>query len=89
LFACLLSFSHSSIADNIHWQQPEYIHNSFIDIALNNEYSIEISTVRKWTQPIYYSVIHRTADEALHQRITETHLKNLADITGTTTACLS
>jgi len=84
LFAGLLAFGTSSIAHEHHWQEPKYIHNSFIEIALNNEYSAEVSTVRKWTQPIYYSIIHRTADESLHQRITETHLKHLASITDTT-----
>lgn len=65
-----------------HWQSPQYIHNSFLDIALNNEYSTKISQIRKWTQPIYYSISHRTADEALHQQITELHLKHLESITG-------
>ena len=83
LFACLLPMSHSSIADQFHWQQTDYIHNSFIDIALNNEYSAKVSTVRKWQQPIYYSIIHRTADKKLHQQISQTHLQHLASITNT------
>jgi len=84
LFACLLSFSYPSSANEPHWQQAEYINNSFIDIALNNEYSPEVSRIRKWTKPIFYSIIHRTADKELHQRITQSNLEHLASITGTT-----
>lgn len=82
LFIFILSFSNASSAHEHHWQESDYIQNSFIEIALNNEYSPKVSTVRKWTQPIYYSIIHRTADKALHQRITESHLKHLENITG-------
>lgn len=77
-----LSFSTISSAHEHHWQKAGYIQNSFIEIALNNEYSSEVSTVRKWTRPIYYSIVHRTADKDLHQRITEAHLTHLANITG-------
>ena len=81
-FVCILLFCHNAFAENVHWQQSDYIHNSFIDIALNNEYSSDVSSLRKWTQPIFYSIIHRTADKDLHQRITESHLDHLARITG-------
>ncbi|MDH5357884.1 MAG: DUF2927 domain-containing protein [Gammaproteobacteria bacterium] len=56
--------------------------DSFIEIALNNEYSTEISKVRKWTQPIHYTITHRTSDQTLHQQLIELHLAQLADITG-------
>lgn len=83
LFAGLLSlFSHATFADSIHWQKNDYIRKSFIEIALNSEYTTEVSKVRKWTQPISYSIIHRTTDKTLHQRITESHLRHLASITG-------
>jgi len=83
LFACLLSLSTSALnADTPHWQSTDYISNSFVEIALNNEYSAQESGVRKWMQPIHYSIVHRTADKLLHQHITESHLKHLASITG-------
>jgi len=82
VFSCLLSLNYISSADTFHWQSPEYIQDSFIEIALNNEYSTEVSTIRKWAKPIYYSIIHRTADHSLHQRITESHIDQLASITG-------
>jgi len=82
LMTCLLSCSSISLADNAHWQDPQYIKNSFIEIALNNEYTSGLAKVRKWTRPISYSIIHRTADQTLHQQISEIHLKHLASITG-------
>lgn len=78
----LLSLSTTSLASKLHWQSSDYIIDSFIDIALNNEYSSKISRLRKWDRPIYYTIKHRTADRALHQKITTLHLAHLADITG-------
>jgi len=82
LLICLLTLSSTLSAREHHWQEPSYIQNSFIEIALNSEYSPEISPVRKWTQTIYYSIVHRAADIDLHQKITESHLAHLANITG-------
>ena len=81
-----LLFLSPSFAEPAHWQTPDYIINSFIEIALNNEYSTTVSKLRKWQQPIYYSIEHRTADKELHQKITELHLAHLSDITGLTIA---
>jgi len=84
IFFCLipLLFSSNILANKVHWQEPNYIVNSFIDVALNNEYSTEVSPLRKWQQPIYYSIIHRAADKELHQKIVELHLNHLSSITG-------
>lgn len=65
-----------------HWHSPSYIRHSFLDIALNNEYSPEISNVRKWKKTIHYSIVHRTADTGFHEQITKIHLNHLSDITG-------
>ncbi|MDF1587646.1 MAG: DUF2927 domain-containing protein [Gammaproteobacteria bacterium] len=65
-----------------HWQSTDYIITSFIDIALNNEYSHKNSSIRKWSKPIYYQIIHRTGDQALHEKLTKTHIEHLANITG-------
>jgi len=75
-------FISPSFAEPAHWQSPSYISDSFIEIALNNEYSTAVSRLRKWQKPIYYSIEHRTADKELHQEITELHLAHLSDITG-------
>lgn len=67
-----------------HWQKPEYIQESFIEIALKNEYSTLAKGVSKWTSVINYHFIHRVADQALHERLTKMQLVHLANITGIT-----
>ncbi len=68
--------------ENDRWTNSVYLVNSFIEIALNNEYSTKQSRVRKWTKPIKYYFIHRVADQTLHERLSKLHLKHLAEITG-------
>lgn len=76
--------SHSAVSEQHHWQSNNYIIDSFIDIALGNEYTSTTSILRKWSHPISYQIIHRTGDEHLHEALTQTHLAHLADITGLT-----
>jgi len=38
--------------------------------------------VRKWTQPIHYFFEHHSADNELHEKLTQLHLQHLSDITG-------
>jgi hypothetical protein len=78
----VLSINSSLAADKMPWQSTAFIIDSFVDIALNNEYSTNTSKVRKWINPIYYQIEHRTGDQALHQKLTQTHLAHLASITG-------
>tara|TARA_R110001606_G_scaffold348746_1_gene498457 strand:- start:99271 stop:100080 length:810 start_codon:yes stop_codon:yes gene_type:complete len=81
----VLLFLNSSLsAEQQHWQSTDFIIDSFVDIALNNEYTTKTSKVRKWINPIYYQIDHRTGDKALHQQLTQTHLAHLASITGLT-----
>ena len=82
LLALFLSISMVICAETAHWQQPSYIKKSFIDIALNNEYSAQQDVVRKWVQPIRYFFEHHSADKVLHEQLTQLHLQHLADITG-------
>jgi len=78
-----LFFSINAYAQKTHdWMQEDYLISSFLDIALNNEYSVSQSKLRKWTQPIKYHFLHRTADKQLHERLATLHLKNLQKITG-------
>lgn len=65
-----------------HWQQPAYLVDSFVEIALNNEHAPQISPVRKWMSPIEYFVLHRVADQDLHNRLIRTHFDQLSEITG-------
>jgi len=64
-----------------HWKNTDYLINSFIDVALNNEYSAAESTVRRWDSPINYYFMHRSLDKELHEQLTLLHLQHLAAIT--------
>lgn len=64
------------------WQSPAYILKSFIEIAMFNEYSAGSAAIRKWTVPIGYFFVHRTGDQALHERLARMHLEQLSEITG-------
>jgi len=64
------------------WATTEYLKTSFVDIALNNEYSAKQSGIRKWTRPINYYFVHRVADEQLHEELSIMHLQHLSAITG-------
>lgn len=85
---CILLLLASVIGSNIaakelpQWTTADYIHTSFVEIALNNEYSAKKSGVRKWTEPVRYFFVHRVADEKLHEKLSELHLQHLSDITG-------
>lgn len=68
--------------DGAHWKSPGYLVDAFVEIALRNEYSPKRGLVRKWTSPISYFVLHRVGDERLHQYLVDTHLEQLARITG-------
>lgn len=65
-----------------HWQNPDYIVESVMTIALKNEYSPETSRVRKWASPILYNISDRTQDKSLHKKLTQTHLEHLVKITS-------
>lgn len=83
LFALLVSFSSLVHAGGVpHWQSPEYLMNSFIDIGLGNEHTPQKSPVRKWNGPINYFIVHRVGDDELHSRLIRTHFEQLAEITG-------
>lgn len=82
---CLLlmsALSFSAQAESAHWQQTDYILNSFNDITLNREHGGHSGQVNKWLQPIRYQIDDRTGDQALHQRMVSDHLYHLASITG-------
>lgn len=84
---CLLGMllgasSLAAAGDKAHWQNPRYLVDSFVEIALHGEYSRTPNPVRKWTTPVKYHLIHRTTDKDLHTRLVATHFDHLAAITG-------
>ncbi len=70
-----LSFASQLHAEN--WQSDHYILASFNKIALNDG-----TKVKKWQSPIYYRITHHIDDIALHEKIVNTHLSQLQQITG-------
>lgn len=72
----------TAAAQSAHWQAAGYLVESFVEIALRNEYSPQPGLVRKWIAPVNYFVIHQAGDEDLHQRLIRTHMDHLAEITG-------
>lgn len=65
-----------------HWQVPEYIEQSFYEIALQNEYNSRQTGIRKWQQPLAIYIHHEVGDQALHLRLVKMHLTQLSEITG-------
>lgn len=69
-------------ANDKHWQQSGYITDSFVTIALGREHGRSSGRLNKWASPIRYTIHDYTADDELHQQMTEHHLTHLASITG-------
>lgn len=82
LLSAVLFFSKASAKENERWSAPDYLVSSFVEIALNNEYSTKQSRIRKWTKPLKYYFIHHVADQDLHEHLSILHLEHLANITG-------
>lgn len=66
------------------WQSPGFVLQSFIEIALYNEFSDRQQVIHKWTGPIHYFFVNRVGDGELHERLTRMHLEQLAEISGLT-----
>lgn len=81
---CLLGAALAEAAPREPWQSPGFVLQSFIEIALYNEFSDRQQVIRKWTGPIHYFFVNRVGDQALHEDLTRMHLEQLADITGLT-----
>ena len=75
-------FLRSAWGEEPHWWRSDFIVDSFLEIALNNEHSSREGGVRKWTTGIRYFFDHRVGDEDFHEQLTEMHLQHLAEITG-------
>ncbi len=80
----LLNFSmaKSSSASTQTWLDPNFVKQAFLEVALKNEYSQETRHLTKWEKPIKVWIQHKVADQALHDQLTNTHLRDLSTITG-------
>jgi hypothetical protein len=65
-----------------HWQQPDYIEQSFVNIALKNEYVQLTQPVHKWLVPIRVQLIYRAPQDPLYAQLINMHLQHLTMITG-------
>lgn len=81
LFSILFGLSSASVSAADDWQRPQYIQQSFAQIALNSEYIDHAPKLRKWRQPIIYQFQHDVADKSLHEQLTTLHLQQLSAIT--------
>jgi len=77
-----LFLSTSSAKAYERWFSPDYLLDSFVNIALKNEYSAYRGGVRKWVQPVRYYFEHHVADRDLHEALTTLHLRQLSEISG-------
>ncbi|SIS43574.1 DUF2927 domain-containing protein [Neptunomonas antarctica] len=65
-----------------HWQKPEYIVQSFLEVALGSEFGGAKEIVHKWVKPVRILVTHQVGDEALHETLLDAHIAHLILITG-------
>lgn len=80
---CLLISSNSVIGkESAHWQQPDYIQQSFSQIALQSEHGKSDGLLHKWQKPIVYTIMDRTGDQALHSKMVKQQFSHLMSITN-------
>lgn len=66
-----------------HWQQQNFIHDSFLTIALQREYN-QSQTPRlvRWEKPISIYIESEAGDSSLQQQLLRIHARHLSRITG-------
>ncbi len=80
LWLALTSGMHAHAAEA--WQSPDYLQQAFIEVALRSEYVPGKQSVRKWQQPVRVWLQHDAAEAEQHTRLTSSHLRHLAQLTG-------
>ena len=66
-------FVQATQASQENWQQPEFLLNSFIEIALKNEYDSDSHRVRKWESPVKVWIDHRADELTLYAALAHPH----------------
>lgn len=79
-FGLLLIVLTFAINADEHWKKPEYLEQSFIEVALRNEYSNKGYFVRRWEKPIKVWLDHQVGDAELHTKLVKMHLKHLEQL---------
>lgn len=80
LVGTLLGFSCTTLA-NVHWQQPNYLMQSFLEVALKNEFDERQSHLKKWQQPIRVQMVYEYPNAKKYQHLVNKHLLHLSAIT--------
>ncbi len=66
-----------------HWQQDDYLIESFVDIALKREYRINQKTnLHRWQQPLKIFIKSEKGDPILQRQMYDVQAKHLHRITG-------
>ncbi|WP_412497900.1 DUF2927 domain-containing protein [Vibrio furnissii] len=64
------------------WEDPAFIEQAFVQVALRNEYAAGAKPLVKWHHPIKVWFEHKVADRDLHEALALAQLKHLARVTG-------
>jgi len=66
-----------------HWQDRQYIYDSFLKIALQREYATSAKPrLVRWTKPILLYFESELGDPKLQARLLSVHAQHLSQITG-------
>lgn len=65
----------------VHWQQPDYILQAFLEVALKNEFKESAEVVRKWQAPIKVHMVYEYPNAQKYQYLVHMHLAHLQAIT--------
>ncbi len=65
----------------VHWQQPEYLMQSFLEVALKNEFDARQSHLKKWREAIHVHMTYEYPDAEQYQHLVNKHLIHLHQIT--------
>lgn len=76
----VLGLSCTTLA-TVHWQQPDYLMDSFLEVALKNEFDNRQSHLKKWREAIRVRMTYEYPDVEQYQHIVSKHLLHLHAIT--------
>lgn len=71
-----------TVLAKVHWQEPDYLMRSFLEVALKNEFDDRQSHLKKWQQPIRVHMVYEYPNAAKYQHLVNMHLLHLHEITN-------
>jgi len=78
---CLILGMSCTALATLHWQQPEYLMQSFLEVALKNEFDTRKSHLRKWEDAIRVHMVYEYPNAEQYQHLVNKHLLHLSQIT--------